>query len=823
MAFAFLSHSSNDKEFVSVVYNELGSRYAIYDQASFDNYGDLVSEIRQGLNDCSVFVLFLSSYTLSSGWVNAEIDLAEELKAKNKIKSVLVFLLDDVDFNLVPDAFKRYKISSVNSPRYVASRIKSELHNENKNFLCFGRDDLVRNINSNIFNELTCIFLSGATGIGRRTVAKKVFMDSYRKGDRAYEININNYEGITSLYKGLLPYTSSWRLKDYIHKTKEFNSYPLNQQVDIVTENIVSICRVLKEPLTINLQLEGVEENGHLSAWVNSLIDSLPVSDFPLVIFISNKPFFKGHNNCLFVNIEPLSESDSKYMFNMLLRNMQVNLPQNLKPEHIISHMIGHPGIIELVVNYLRRNSDYRANRLHTNVVSQINAEVERILIDYKGNKNKEDQRLVDIALAIFSEAGQISSDEIKLIDTHARGFEDTLYELLDVGFVLFSDGFYCLPQYLEKYAQRLVEHHSDIICVVRKAIFANINELTDDDYFPEKLLDARIIQSLKNDEALPGLISQAIMPSQQLRAARKLYNEEKYSKSYKLSCDAMEQSSKLSSIGKYEAWRLIGLSASRLQLDEGITLFNESKSQIEPSKSKNMTLHFVNGFYHRANGNLRLASTEFNNAIKFDPRDVHCLREIAFIQAFDEQFQLAAETISRALNISNNNPYLIDLACWIKIKQLKAFPGAVQITDIETLIEKLFEADAREGTQFAYKRNQMYKILIKNDIEALSEYFSKRNELRTDSKLVLLDLLYEKNKSNDFVVLLNELKRSIADSKNRIAELEFLKCNILYLTNSSPSEARTLLERHKNKFTEHMENRLRRDINAAEAYAKRQ
>ena len=116
-----------------------------------------------------------------------------------------------------------------------------------------------------------------------------------------------------------------------------------------------------------------------------------------------------------------------------------------------------------------------------------------------------------------------------------------------------------------------------------------------------------------------------------------------------------------------------------------------------------------------------------------------------------------------------------------------------------------------------------MYKILIKNDIEALSEYFSKRNELRTDSKLVLLDLLYEKNKSNDFVVLLNELKRSIADSKNRIAELEFLKCNILYLTNSSPSEARTLLERHKNKFTEHMENRLRRDINAAEAYAKRQ
>ncbi len=50
MAFAFLSHSSNDKEFVSMVYNELGSRYAIYDQASFDNYGDLVSEIREGAN-----------------------------------------------------------------------------------------------------------------------------------------------------------------------------------------------------------------------------------------------------------------------------------------------------------------------------------------------------------------------------------------------------------------------------------------------------------------------------------------------------------------------------------------------------------------------------------------------------------------------------------------------------------------------------------------------------------------------------------------------------------------------------------------------------
>lgn len=82
MSKIFLSHSTFDKEFVDQVYELLGAGRSVYDKVTFEKNSDLTRQIREGLEGCEFYALFLSSSALKSRWVQAEIDLANELKTQ---------------------------------------------------------------------------------------------------------------------------------------------------------------------------------------------------------------------------------------------------------------------------------------------------------------------------------------------------------------------------------------------------------------------------------------------------------------------------------------------------------------------------------------------------------------------------------------------------------------------------------------------------------------------------------------------------------------------------------------------------------------------
>ena len=66
---AFLSHSSVDKPYVTLVAKQLGRQYCVFDTYSFDTGEDFREAIRSGLDKSSVFVLFGSIKSLESVWV----------------------------------------------------------------------------------------------------------------------------------------------------------------------------------------------------------------------------------------------------------------------------------------------------------------------------------------------------------------------------------------------------------------------------------------------------------------------------------------------------------------------------------------------------------------------------------------------------------------------------------------------------------------------------------------------------------------------------------------------------------------------------------
>jgi len=69
---AFLSHSSEDKEFVQAIARELGRQFCVFDEYSFETGEQLKRSIEQGIDDSSIFVLFASRKALDSVWVEFE-------------------------------------------------------------------------------------------------------------------------------------------------------------------------------------------------------------------------------------------------------------------------------------------------------------------------------------------------------------------------------------------------------------------------------------------------------------------------------------------------------------------------------------------------------------------------------------------------------------------------------------------------------------------------------------------------------------------------------------------------------------------------------
>lgn len=75
---AFISHSSEQKQFVLDLVETLGRDYCIVDCYNFNSAYKTINEIYDKIEQSTVFVLLLSKAALDSEWVNEEIRYAKE-------------------------------------------------------------------------------------------------------------------------------------------------------------------------------------------------------------------------------------------------------------------------------------------------------------------------------------------------------------------------------------------------------------------------------------------------------------------------------------------------------------------------------------------------------------------------------------------------------------------------------------------------------------------------------------------------------------------------------------------------------------------------
>ena len=129
---AFLSHSSADKKnYVSIVASRLAVEDIVYDEVSFESGEQTLSEIIRGLDDSTVFCLFISNKSLDSEWVRQEVEGASIRLAGGSLKYIYPIVIDRTvahDDPRIPKWLREnYNLRLVTRPVVAARRIQQKL------------------------------------------------------------------------------------------------------------------------------------------------------------------------------------------------------------------------------------------------------------------------------------------------------------------------------------------------------------------------------------------------------------------------------------------------------------------------------------------------------------------------------------------------------------------------------------------------------------------------------------------------------------------------------------------------------------------------
>jgi tetratricopeptide (TPR) repeat protein len=129
---AFLSHSSADKaRYVAIVASRLDEEDIVYDEVSFESGEQTLSEIIRGLDESTVFCLFISNMSLNSDWVRQEIDGASIRLASGSLKYVYPVVIDRNvahDDPRIPKWLREnFNLRLVTRPVIAARRIQQKL------------------------------------------------------------------------------------------------------------------------------------------------------------------------------------------------------------------------------------------------------------------------------------------------------------------------------------------------------------------------------------------------------------------------------------------------------------------------------------------------------------------------------------------------------------------------------------------------------------------------------------------------------------------------------------------------------------------------
>lgn len=187
--YAFISHSSHDKEFVERLAEGLRADGVWVDMWDMDLGDPLVTKIEYGIERASEFIIILSRYALESRWVKYESHMAVFRALEDENFRIVVVRIDDCN---VPLRLKPFLyIDCPNDPYLAIPRLKDFIQKrrtarEEKEILYrrhfVDRTDELGQIEGHVADpEVRIVCINGFFGIGKTTLLKEAVLRLWQR------------------------------------------------------------------------------------------------------------------------------------------------------------------------------------------------------------------------------------------------------------------------------------------------------------------------------------------------------------------------------------------------------------------------------------------------------------------------------------------------------------------------------------------------------------------------------------------------------------------------------------------------------------------
>lgn len=362
----FLSLSGKDLSFVERVNKNLPGGLAYYYPKSFENGEDLLSAMEKRVGESTIFALFASKASISSVWVNFEIEKARLSKIKNGKFRILVFPIEaGVRVGDLPEWMQAYWIGSAgllakDVARYIRNILTNSHFDSVKSSQVFGRGQLIDQISgqyltNTVVNNISpnVIVLGGYEGIGRRTLSKKLLEVTHPAlSEIGYgpEFPLPQFSDLEDIYRALRQEINDEMSAEEIIKEGE-HFRELNQE-----EKITEVCRCLSYFGKMNQAVwiisgNGIfEDRGTLKSWVPGLFSELMSRPEVRLCIISNRLIYdaeaRPHKNVFQAHVGNITDSDIKTL--MMSVSRELGGVPIMPSDSILSGIGGHPQIAKI-------------------------------------------------------------------------------------------------------------------------------------------------------------------------------------------------------------------------------------------------------------------------------------------------------------------------------------------------------------------------------------------------------------------------------------------------------------------------------------------
>lgn len=654
----FLSHSSLDKPYVREVYEKLRKESVVFDEMTFEEGMSPSEEILAGLDETSLFVIFISHSALESPWVKAELKKAKEGVDLGLIDRIYPIIIDEkitYSDKRIPKWMKSgFNIQHIRQTKVSARKINARMREiswkthptlKEREQIFVGRNDQIKRLEERL-DDLSLptpqvIIASGLSSIGRKAFLKNALKKASVTRE-SYEFPLISLESTDSIEDFILKLddlglSESKPLKNALHTR-------MDQKIQLALSLAQDIAKE-KERVLIEDRGAIVQYNGEIVDWFAAIIEQMKGADHVLFCisskFRADRRIARQHPEYY---MEELPELDKSERAGLLKRYSKFKKLEIEKSDLLFfaDLLTGYPDQVIFAVDTISDSSVFEARR-SSHIIQEYASDKARVIVDQYRN----DQKALDF-LYLLSKFEFVSFDFI-----FGLVGEDEYYEILS-SFLISSvcerlgvNGDYIrlnevVRDYISRnrfglplsFSEKLKEYVRDFL-----GTYQDDNKDVSEYIFS---MQEALISGVAVDERI-------LIPSYFLKTIRHLYDVNRnYKEVIRLSDRVLLNEAYLHKDIVLHIRFMKCQALARLRESD---FFSEVKHMPEPDNS------FLHGFFFRISGQQERALASYQRVLQRKPNDFKTKSEIVLVYMQSDEHELAFDLAKEVYERIPNNP----------------------------------------------------------------------------------------------------------------------------------------------------------------------